>query len=244
MCIAIACLYMTVAILAQGTARHPCGLPALRPTAPPAPAQDARGDQCDSCGNLLNPTELIRPKCALTGTTPVVRKTRHMFLDLPQLQPKLQEYITRTSQAGGWSSNCVQVGTCCLLCEAGFGLKHCASSCSGLTNDVASASRWAARQLWPGVGCVCPVQCSVWMHRAWDVSAQTALPPASSLSVLCTQWPAVAASLTGTSPRGGLCAWHGACQPLLLGRLSQQSLEVPCQTPVCRLRVQALQGPC
>ena len=105
-------------------------LPALHLTAPPAPAQDARGDQCDSCGNLLNPTELIHPKCALTGTTPVVRQTRHMFLDLPQLQPKLQEYITRTSQAGGWSSNCVQVGTCCLLCEARTGSNRCAASCS------------------------------------------------------------------------------------------------------------------
>eukprot|EP00891_Asterochloris_glomerata_P008560 jgi/Astpho2/8560/e_gw1.00125.5.1_t len=77
-------------------------------TCPKCGYEDARGDQCDSCGNLLNPTELIRPKCALTGTTPVVRQTRHMFLDLPELQPKLQEYITRTSQAGGWSSNCVQ----------------------------------------------------------------------------------------------------------------------------------------
>ncbi len=71
---------------------------------------DARGDQCDGCGNLLNPTELINPKCKVTGTTPVVRSTRHVFLDLPQLSPKLQEYITNTSQLGGWSSNCVQVG--------------------------------------------------------------------------------------------------------------------------------------
>lgn len=52
--------------------------------------QDARGDQCDGCGNLLNPTELIGPKCKLTGTTPVLRSTRHVFLDLPQLSPKLQ----------------------------------------------------------------------------------------------------------------------------------------------------------
>ena len=120
---------MTVALLCT-ICQAPLCCACLRLTAPPAPAQDARGDQCDSCGNLLNPTELIRPKCALTGTTPVVRQTRHMFLDLPQLQPKLQEYITRTSQAGGWSSNCVQVGTCCLLCEARFGVKHCAISCS------------------------------------------------------------------------------------------------------------------
>ena len=71
--------------------------------------QDARGDQCDNCGNLLNPTELIRPHCKFSGTAPVLRSTRHMFLDLPSLSPRLQEYISATSQLGGWSTNCVQV---------------------------------------------------------------------------------------------------------------------------------------
>ena len=71
--------------------------------------QDARGDQCDSCGNLLNPTDLIDPKCKLTGTTPVLRTTRHIFLDLPKLSPQLQAYITEASNKGGWSNNCVQV---------------------------------------------------------------------------------------------------------------------------------------
>ena len=71
--------------------------------------QDARGDQCDSCGNLLNPTELINPKCKLTNTTPVLRKTSHVFLDLPKLSPELQAYIDKTSSNGAWSNNCVQV---------------------------------------------------------------------------------------------------------------------------------------
>ncbi|KAK9807550.1 hypothetical protein WJX72_002305 [[Myrmecia] bisecta] len=71
--------------------------------------EDARGDQCDSCGNLLNPTELVAPRCKLTGTTPVLRQTKHLFLDLPQLSPRLQHYIDVTSKQGGWSTNCVQV---------------------------------------------------------------------------------------------------------------------------------------
>ena len=71
--------------------------------------QDAKGDQCDSCGQLLAAEELINPKCQLTGTTPVLRPTRHLYLDLPALTPELQAYITHSSQAGGWSSNCVQV---------------------------------------------------------------------------------------------------------------------------------------
>ena len=80
--------------------------------------QDARGDQCDSCGNLLNPTDLINPKCKLTGTTPVLRTTKHIFLDLPKLSPQLQAYITETSNKGGWSNNCVQVMPCPAKCPA------------------------------------------------------------------------------------------------------------------------------
>jgi len=70
--------------------------------------QDARGDQCDQCGNLLAAEDLINPKCKLTGTTPMLRPTKHIYLDLPSLTPQLQDYITSSSQAGGWSSNCVQ----------------------------------------------------------------------------------------------------------------------------------------
>ena len=71
--------------------------------------QDARGDQCDKCGRLMNPTELLNPRCKLTGTVPVLRSTSHYFLDLPGLTPPLQRYITQASQQGGWSANCVQV---------------------------------------------------------------------------------------------------------------------------------------
>lgn len=78
-------------------------------TCPKCKYEDARGDQCDACGTLLNPTELINPKCKFSGTKPVIKSTRHIFLDLPQLSPKLQEYINTTSQMGGWSSNCIQV---------------------------------------------------------------------------------------------------------------------------------------
>ena len=75
----------------------------------PCEPQDAKGDQCDNCGTMLNPTELINPRCKITGTTPVLRKTKHLFLDLPKLTPELQAYINTTSQLGGWSANCVAV---------------------------------------------------------------------------------------------------------------------------------------
>lgn len=59
----------------------------------------------------MNPTDLINPRCKLTGTVPVIRSTRHLFLDLPKLTTKLQNYIDSTSQLGGWTANCMQVPT-------------------------------------------------------------------------------------------------------------------------------------
>ncbi|CAM6087122.1 unnamed protein product [Calypogeia fissa] len=68
----------------------------------------ARGDQCDNCGKLINPAELINPKCKVCGNTPRIRETEHLFLDLPHLKDKLEEYVNSTSVVGGWSQNSVQ----------------------------------------------------------------------------------------------------------------------------------------
>jgi methionyl-tRNA synthetase len=78
-------------------------------TCPKCAYEDARGDQCDGCGGLLNPTELKNPKCALTGSTPVLKSTNHVFLDLPALEKDLSKYIEVSSEAGGWSANCMSV---------------------------------------------------------------------------------------------------------------------------------------
>jgi methionyl-tRNA synthetase len=77
-------------------------------TCPKCAFPDARGDQCDGCGSLLNPTELVHPRCKLTGTVPVVRTSTHIFLDLPSLTPDLAAYHAAAAAAGGWSANCVQ----------------------------------------------------------------------------------------------------------------------------------------
>lgn len=78
-------------------------------TCPKCGYDDARGDQCDACGSLLNPTELKNPKCAMSGSTPVLKSTRHIFLKLPELSKDLSEYIETSSKEGGWSSNCMHV---------------------------------------------------------------------------------------------------------------------------------------
>jgi methionyl-tRNA synthetase len=64
---------------------------------------DAKGDQCDGCGHLVNAIELINPKCKLCGATPEVRSSKHIFIDLAQIQPDLQKWITK--QSAQWSYN-------------------------------------------------------------------------------------------------------------------------------------------
>ncbi|KAK6914322.1 Methionyl/Leucyl tRNA synthetase [Dillenia turbinata] len=68
----------------------------------------ARGDQCEKCGKLLNPTELKEPRCKICQNTPRIRDTNHLFLELPLLKDRLEEYIKSMSVAGGWSQNAIQ----------------------------------------------------------------------------------------------------------------------------------------
>ncbi|KAK6122810.1 hypothetical protein DH2020_043453 [Rehmannia glutinosa] len=67
----------------------------------------ARGDQCENCGKALNPTELLDPKCKVCRNTPHIREANHIFLELPLLKDKLEEYINNMSVAGGWSQNAI-----------------------------------------------------------------------------------------------------------------------------------------
>jgi methionyl-tRNA synthetase len=53
----------------------------------------ARGDQCDNCGNQLDPIDLIDPKSRINGETPKFVETRHFFLDLPALADALGEWL-------------------------------------------------------------------------------------------------------------------------------------------------------
>lgn len=55
--------------------------------------EDSRGDQCDKCGKLINAIELKKPRCKTCGSTPHVKVSRHLFIDLPKAQPKLEEYL-------------------------------------------------------------------------------------------------------------------------------------------------------
>ena len=63
-------------------------------TCPVCSYDSARGDQCEKCGTLLNPTDLIQPRCTICGGNRIeIREEKHLFLELPLLQTKLKDWI-------------------------------------------------------------------------------------------------------------------------------------------------------
>ena len=71
-------------------------------TCPICGYKDARGDQCDSCGSLIDPTQLIEPRSAISGSTDLeVRDSKHLFLRLSVLQERVRAWV---DQHPGWPS--------------------------------------------------------------------------------------------------------------------------------------------
>ncbi len=62
-------------------------------TCPNCSYENAYGDQCENCGSSLSPTELINPKSALSGNTPIRKKTKHWYLPLDKYENWLKEWI-------------------------------------------------------------------------------------------------------------------------------------------------------
>ncbi|KAJ1326223.1 methionyl-tRNA synthetase [Microdochium nivale] len=78
-------------------------------TCPKCQYDDARGDQCDKCGNLLDPFELINPRCKIDNATPIPRDTKHIFLRLDKLQGDIEKWFEKSSKEGGWPANGVAI---------------------------------------------------------------------------------------------------------------------------------------
>ena len=63
-------------------------------TCPICGSDGARGDQCDDCGNPLDPEELLNPRCKFDGSTPEVRESEHFFLRLSAYNDKLKAWLS------------------------------------------------------------------------------------------------------------------------------------------------------
>jgi methionyl-tRNA synthetase len=72
-------------------------------TCPICGYESARGDQCDNCGNQLDPADLINPRSKINGEAPVFVETEHFFLDLPAFADALGTWLQ--SKSGLWRPN-------------------------------------------------------------------------------------------------------------------------------------------
>ena len=77
-------------------------------TCPICGAEGARGDQCDTCGNQLDPTDLISPRSRINGETPEFVETIHWFLDLPALAQALGAWLDEREASGTWRPNVIK----------------------------------------------------------------------------------------------------------------------------------------
>ena len=65
--------------------------------------EDARSDQCEKCGSLLEADKLINPRSKIDGSTPELRETEHYFLDLSGLEAEIQKFLE--DREGYWRPN-------------------------------------------------------------------------------------------------------------------------------------------
>ncbi|MEX1909128.1 methionine--tRNA ligase [Janibacter sp. Y6] len=77
-------------------------------TCPICGYEDARGDQCDNCGNQLEPEDLISPRSKIDGETPQFVETQHFFLDLPALADSLRAWLEEREASGTWRPNVIK----------------------------------------------------------------------------------------------------------------------------------------
>lgn len=77
-------------------------------TCPNCGFEEARGDECEKCGALYDPSDLKNPKSKISGETPVLKETSHWFFPIGNYQPQLEKYIDEMNKKYGWKENVMQ----------------------------------------------------------------------------------------------------------------------------------------
>jgi methionyl-tRNA synthetase len=75
----------------------------------------ARGDQCDQCGNLLDAISLIDPRSKIDGSTPVLKETEHFYIDMAKLQPNITDFLRQRESY--WRPNVIRQSLGSILAE-------------------------------------------------------------------------------------------------------------------------------
>ncbi len=74
-------------------------------TCPKCGFEEARSDECENCGAIYDPTELVDPVSKITGEKPELKETSHWYFPLGKFQKRLEEYIKEMSEKYGWKEN-------------------------------------------------------------------------------------------------------------------------------------------
>lgn len=76
-------------------------------TCPHCKYEKARGDQCDKCGKLLDQKDLINPISVIDKSTPIMKKTKHLYVNLPKMQNKLKDFFNEKKEK--WSNQAITI---------------------------------------------------------------------------------------------------------------------------------------
>ena len=133
----------------------------------------ARGDQCDNCGNQLDPADLINPRSKINGETPIFRETEHFFLDLPAFAEVLGSWLQ--AKAGHWRPNVLK-----------------SSSTSSMTCSPGRS---------PGTWMGCPSRLDGWRDRP-DKRIYVWFDAVIGYLSVLIEWPGAAATRTPGAPGG------------------------------------------
>lgn len=76
-------------------------------TCPHCNYERARGDQCDKCGKLLDQKDLINPISVIDNSKPIMKKTKHLYVDLPKMQESLENFFKEKKE--NWSNQAISI---------------------------------------------------------------------------------------------------------------------------------------
>ncbi len=70
---------------------------------------NTKGDQCENCSSLLVTNEIINPRCIICKNIPIIKKTKHLYIDLPKLKNELEHWIQKIDQNTNWNTNAIKI---------------------------------------------------------------------------------------------------------------------------------------